>query len=113
RRRFPGESSMALAAGIDLGTQSVKLAVYDPDARSVVATAGAPLELTTDNDGTAEQLAEWWIHAVRSCFAQTDSRIRESIAAVAVSGQQHGFVPVDVDGEVLAPAKLWCDTSTS
>ena len=35
------------------------------------------------------------------------------IRALAVSGQQHGFVPVSHDGTVLAPAKLWCDTSTS
>jgi len=30
-----------------------------------------------------------------------------------VSGQQHGFVPLDAAGVVLAPAKLWCDTSTA
>ncbi|MEJ1098773.1 MULTISPECIES: xylulokinase, partial [unclassified Pseudoxanthomonas] len=35
------------------------------------------------------------------------------IAAIAVSGQQHGFVPLDAEGNVLAPAKLWCDTSSS
>lgn len=32
--------------------------------------------------------------------------------AIGVSGQQHGFVPVSEEGDVLAPAKLWCDTST-
>jgi xylulokinase len=30
-----------------------------------------------------------------------------------VSGQQHGFVPLDREGNVIRPAKLWCDTSTS
>jgi xylulokinase len=30
-----------------------------------------------------------------------------------VSGQQHGFVPLDQEGEVIRPAKLWCDTSTA
>ena len=29
-----------------------------------------------------------------------------------MSGQQHGFVPLDKAGEVIRPAKLWCDTST-
>ena len=33
--------------------------------------------------------------------------------AIGVSGQQHGFVPLDAAGAVLAPAKLWCDTSTA
>ena len=30
-----------------------------------------------------------------------------------MSGQQHGFVPLDKNGEVIRPAKLWCDTSTA
>jgi xylulokinase len=30
-----------------------------------------------------------------------------------VSGQQHGFVPLNKNGEVIRPAKLWCDTSTA
>jgi xylulokinase len=30
-----------------------------------------------------------------------------------VSGQQHGLVPLDRDGQVVRPAKLWCDTSTT
>src|SRR5260370_38620657 len=34
------------------------------------------------------------------------------VVAIGVSGQQHGFVPLDAAGEVIRPAKLWCDTST-
>lgn len=30
-----------------------------------------------------------------------------------VSGQQHGLVVLDAAGEVVRPAKLWCDTSTA
>src|SRR5207249_4650791 len=33
--------------------------------------------------------------------------------AIGVSGQQHGMVPLDPSGQVLRPAKLWCDTSTT
>lgn len=104
---------MTLAAGIDLGTQSVKLVVYDARSRTVVAETGAPLELTSRSDGTAEQQADWWLQAVRACFAAVEPGVRGAIAAIAVSGQQHGFVPLDADGHVLAPVKLWCDTSTS
>jgi xylulokinase len=35
------------------------------------------------------------------------------LKAIGVSGQQHGFVPLDEQGEVIRPAKLWCDTSTA
>jgi xylulokinase len=34
------------------------------------------------------------------------------VVAIGVSGQQHGFVPLDKAGAVIRPAKLWCDTST-
>lgn len=104
---------MSLVAGFDLGTQGAKLVVYDPDRRAVVATGSAPLELIGGDDGSREQLTSWWTDALHDCFAQIDVSTRGDIAAIAVSGQQHGFVPVDAAGEALAPVKLWCDTSSS
>lgn len=35
------------------------------------------------------------------------------VKGVGVSGQQHGFVPLDARGKVLRNAKLWCDTETA
>ena len=104
---------MELVAGIDAGTQSLKVVVYDPAAQAIVATAGAPLELSSGADGSREQRPADWVAALHACFNGLDAGIRSNIAALAVSGQQHGFVPVDAAGDVLAPAKLWCDTSTS
>lgn len=103
---------MSLFIGLDVGTQSVKLVAYDPEAHRIVATHGHALELIAHDDGSREQRAEWWIDAVRACFARLDLSQRARVAAIGVSGQQHGFVPVDAAGRVLAPAKLWCDTST-
>ena len=104
---------MTFTAGIDAGTQSVKVVVYDDQARRVVATASAPLELISGDDGSREQHPDAWVKAVGACFANIDPSLRRNVRALAVSGQQHGFVPVDAAGEVLAPAKLWCDTSSS
>src|SRR5207247_10252482 len=39
--------------------------------------------------------------------------VAAGVKAIGVSGQQHGFVPLDKEGEVIRPAKLWCDTSTA
>lgn len=103
---------MTLAAGLDIGTQSVKLLVLDPALGRVVAVHGCPLELTASDDGSREQHPDWWLRAVRDCFAQLDAGLRARIGALGVSGQQHGFVPLDAAGNVLAPAKLWCDTSS-
>lgn len=38
---------MAFTAGIDAGTQSLKVVLYDATARQVVASASEPLELTS------------------------------------------------------------------
>jgi xylulokinase len=104
---------MSLYAGLDAGTQSIKLMVYDPDRQHVVAMTSVSLELISAADGSREQLASWWTDAVHQCFAKLDVRIRKAIVAIAVSGQQHGFVPLGQNGQVLAPVKLWCDTSSS
>ncbi len=99
--------------GIDVGTQSVKALLYDGQAARVVAVESAPLELLSEADGTREQLAGWWISALGRCLAGLPGRDREAVRAVGISGQQHGFVPLDAGGEVLAPVKLWCDTATT
>ena len=103
---------MSVVAGLDVGTQSVKLLVYDAASRSVLAVHSRPLQLVSGDDGSREQQPSWWIDAVVECFAQLDPAVRARIVALGVSGQQHGFVPLDGAGEVLAPAKLWCDTSS-
>ncbi|MFA7119507.1 MAG: xylulokinase [Sphaerochaetaceae bacterium] len=103
---------MRVFAGIDNGTQSTKVLVYDADEKRVLALVQAPHELISRSDGSREQLATWWVDALSSCFAQIDPSLLKEIKGIGVSGQQHGFVPVGGDGQVLAPVKLWCDTST-
>ena len=103
---------MQTVLGIDLGTQSLKTIFYDIESRAIVASASSPLELNQDNQGTAEQEAQWWLDAMAKSLTQIEPNIRKTAIAIGVSGQQHGFVPLDIDGNVLAPVKLWCDTST-
>ncbi len=103
---------METVLGIDLGTQSLKVLFYDFANRDVVACESAALELYRNDDGTAEQQASWWLNALEKALAKVGSGIRKSAVAVGVSGQQHGFVALDSTGEVLAPVKLWSDTST-
>ncbi len=105
-------SATDLIVGLDVGTQSVKLLAYDAARRQTVATFSESLELIARDDGSREQHARWWLDAIRKCFARLDQAQRARVTAIGVSGQQHGFVPLDAKGTVLAPAKLWCDTST-
>ncbi len=104
---------MKIVLGIDNGTQSTKTMFYDVDTKQVVAMTSAKHDMIAEDDGTREQKAEWWIDALLSCLEQVDPEIRTAVQAVGVSGQQHGFVAIDDDGNPLYKVKLWCDTSTA
>lgn len=73
--------------------------------------------LPTTVQGRAEQDPSTWISegfaACKEAVSKLDDDARKSIAAVGVSGQQHGSVFLDNAGSVLRPAKLWCDTETA
>jgi xylulokinase len=101
--------------GIDSGTQSVKAVVVDWDERKVVAEARAPHRMIPGlPPGHCEQHPSEWVRALDAVLRQVCARIDpKKVRAVGVSGQQHGFVPLDGAGKVIRPAKLWCDTSTA
>ena len=103
---------MKTVCGIDLGTQSCKIVVYDYDKKKIIAQSSAPVDIIAQNDGTREQKAEWYDAVVKACFDKIDKNIKKDIAAIGVSGQQHGFVPLDEKGKPVYNVKLWCDTST-
>jgi xylulokinase len=103
---------MKTLCGIDLGTQSCKIIIYDYEKKAIADTAQAPVDMIAENDGTREQKAEWFEEALRACFKKLDKAAKKTIAAIGVSGHQHSFVPLDGEGKALYNVKLWCDTST-
>src|SRR5690606_41257008 len=54
----------------------------------------------------------WRPAARRSGRGRGPEGVRRTARASGVPGQQHGFVALGGEGAVLAPVKLWCDTST-
>lgn len=103
--------------GVDSGTQSTKTVVVDGESGKIVGRAvkgyGYIIGLLP---GHMEQHPSTWVEALEETLhkAITSSGIDPSrIKAVGVSGQQHGFVPLDDYGRVIRPAKLWNDTSTA
>lgn len=104
---------MKTAAGIDLGTQSMKVYVYDFESKKVAATATCAVDIISENDGTREQKTEWYDNALKTCFDNIPADIRSTICVIGVSGHQHGFVPLDAQGNALYNVKLWNDTSTA
>ncbi|BCS89732.1 xylulokinase [Pseudodesulfovibrio sediminis] len=103
-----------LYIGIDSGTQGTKAVVLDSDSGEILAEAYATHALLEDSTGLREQDPAWWIAACEQVLGEVTSKVdAASIRGIGVSGQQHGFVPLDVDGNVIRPAKLWCDTATT
>lgn len=106
---------MSLYIGIDSGTQSTKAVVLDLNERKIIAEARAPHTLIAGlPPGHMEQHPQEWTAALDSVIAQVATKVDASrVRGIGVSGQQHGFVPLDARGDVIRPAKLWCDTSTT
>ena len=106
---------MSLYIGVDSGTQSVKAVALDIDTGRVVAESRFPHRLIPGLPaGHMEQHPQEWAIAMDAAIGEVALRIdRSRVRGIGVSGQQHGFVPLDGKGAVIRPAKLWCDTSTS
>jgi xylulokinase len=107
----------SLLIGVDSGTQSTKVLVVDAGNGKVLGSASEAYDLIPNlPPGAKEQEPETWKNAtakaMRKALKQAKARAGE-VKAIGVSGQQHGFVPLDAKGEVIRPAKLWCDTSTT
>src|SRR5256714_4280909 len=106
-----------LLLGIDSGTQSTKVLVVDARDGKVIASAAQEYDLLPNlPPGAKEQHPHTWLEATASGIRRALRQARAvapEVKAIGVSGQQHGFVPLDKGGQVIRPAKLWCDTSTA
>ncbi|GIU32952.1 xylulokinase [Shewanella schlegeliana] len=107
---------MSIVAGVDCGTQGTKVILVDINTSAVLAECSAPHELISESNGRREQQPIWWIEAMVSAFSKALIQADvdpKGISAIGVSGQQHGLVALDRHGDVIRPAKLWCDTETA
>jgi xylulokinase len=106
-----------LVIGIDSGTQSTKAIVVHAGTGKPLGSASEKYGLIPNlPPGAKEQHPNTWrkatAKAIKAALAQAKASPGE-VKAIGVSGQQHGFVPLDKEGGVIRPAKLWCDTSTA
>jgi xylulokinase len=103
--------------GIDCGTQSTKTIALDADSGRIVASAAQGYEVLPGlPPGHLEQNPSTWVQAVDITIQQVLTALgtrSKEVCGIGVSGQQHGFVPLDRNSQVIRPAKLWCDTSTT
>lgn len=100
--------------GLDIGTSGTKALLITADGQPV-ASAHREYPLYTPKPLWAEQNpSDWWdavVGATRDLLAKAGIS-GDAVAGVGLSGQMHGSVFMDSQGDVLRPAILWCDQRT-
>ncbi len=106
---------MKYLLGIDIGTSGTKTVLFDRGGNPI-SSSTAEYPLYQPEIGWAEQdPLDWW-NAVCITINQVikDSNINpESISGIGLSGQMHGLVMLDGDGNVLRKSIIWCDQRTA
>ncbi|MFI3254128.1 MAG: xylulokinase [Eubacteriales bacterium] len=101
--------------GIDLGTSGTKTVLFD-EKGTAIASHSIEYPIIQIQNGWAEQDAHLWWEATVQTIQKVlkDSKISpESVKGVGISGQMHGLVLLDKNGEVLRNSIIWCDGRTS
>jgi xylulokinase len=101
--------------GIDIGTSELKALLIDGDGE-IVASAHAALTVQRPHPHWAEQDPQAWWQAcgrVVTELRQQHPQQWAAIRAIGLSGQMHGAVLLDNDGNVLRPCILWNDTRSA
>lgn len=102
--------------GIDLGSSSIKLAVFDAGYGKVIASITYPkeeLDINVPEKGWAEQNPElWWENFLEAYFVlvKKNNIDTKRIKGIGISYQMHGLVLVDKNLNVLRPSIIWCDS---
>ncbi|WP_417790996.1 xylulokinase [Stutzerimonas xanthomarina] len=102
--------------GIDCGTQGTKALLLDASSGRVLGQGSASHTLISGPNGRREQDTEQWTAAFVAATAAALNAAGvdgSGVLGIGVSGQQHGLVTLDDKGQVLRPAKLWCDTESA
>ncbi|MEZ4870341.1 MAG: xylulokinase [Caldilineaceae bacterium] len=106
---------MTYLLGIDVSTTATKALLIDEEG-NVVAVAAHEYDFETPQPLWSEQdPALWWQGAITSIQqVLTQSGVTPSaIRGVGLTGQMHGLVLLDAQGEVLRPSILWNDQRTA
>ncbi|WP_096086224.1 xylulokinase [Agaribacterium haliotis] len=102
--------------GIDLGTSSVKLSLFDAQAGAQIDALTSPeteFEIISSQPGWAEQEPELWWQAVEQGITNLLARnpgAGVKVRAIGIAYQMHGLVAVDKQRRAVCPSIIWCDS---
>ena len=102
--------------GLDIGSSSVKLALFDGEQGVAIGSIQEPAEefsIEAPESGWAEQHPDLWWNAISESIGKLLAQFPEAkkkIASIGISYQMHGLVAVDKNGEPVYPSIIWCDS---
>ena len=100
--------------GVDLGTSGTKTVLFDTEGREV-ASQTVEYPLYQPRNGWAEQDPEdWWNAAaatIRGVLEKSGVNPGD-VRGLGISGQMHGLVLTDAQGNPLGRSLIWCDGRT-
>ena len=102
---------MRVMLGIDVSTTGSKALLIDESGK-IITSATASYPLSTPHPLWSEQSPHDWWTGVISCVRQVLSQSDITPSAIGLTGQMHGLVLLDGEGQVLRPAILWNDQRT-
>lgn len=106
---------MKYLIGVDLGTSATKTVLFD-ESGNIITSSIKEYPLYQEKNGWAEQDAnDWWEAA---CITIKDVILKSGInnhdiVGLGLSGQMHGLVMLDKNGNLLRKSIIWCDQRTA
>lgn len=104
-----------MIVGVDVGTQSLKIAVLDVGLR-VKGRAVRSYELIRPRSGWIEQDSREWEQALKPAIAEAliaGDVLPRQVHALGICGQLDGCIAVDADGAPLSNCLTWMDRRAS
>ncbi|MGH8094347.1 MAG: gluconokinase [Chthoniobacterales bacterium] len=110
--RPPRPGARPLVLAIDLGTSSVRSALFDESAQLIPGSRASQIyEVRHSVEHGAELDPAILLRATQRCLRHTRGRLKTgSVPAIAGSGFWHSLLGLDRAGEPLTPAYTWGDT---
>src|SRR5271170_7144491 len=101
--------------GVDVGTGGTRAVLIDRAGKLLASFASEHAPIRSEHIGWAEQNPDDWWRAAKEAIAgvmAVSESAGSEIEAVGLTGQMHGCVMLDAEGQVLRPALIWADQRT-
>lgn len=112
---WKGIDVMAYVIGVDCGTSGTKTVLFREDG-TILSSVTIEYPMYQPQNGYAEQDPLDWknamLQSMRQVIAKSDVP-KDEIVGIGISGQMHGLVMLDKNGEVLRKSIIWCDQRTA